>query len=73
MSPALPVVSGQEVVAALAKAGFIQVGQRGSHAKLRDLSARTVIVPLHRELARGTLSAVLRQAGLTATEFINLL
>ena len=73
MSPALPVVSGQEVVVALAKAGFAQVGQRGSHTKLRDQSGRTVIVPLHRELARGTLSAVLRQAGMTAAEFINLL
>ena len=73
MSPALPVVSGQEAVVALAKVGFAQVGQRGSHAKLLDQSGRTVIVPLHRELARGTPSAVLRQAGMTTTEFIKLL
>lgn len=73
MSPALPVVSGQEAVTALAKVGFAQVGQRGSHAKLRNHGGRTVIVPLHRELARGTLSAVLRQAGLTPGEFLDLL
>ncbi|MGC8481990.1 MAG: type II toxin-antitoxin system HicA family toxin [Acidimicrobiales bacterium] len=73
MSPALPVVSGKEIVVALAKAGFAQVVQRGSYAKPRDQSGRTVIVPLHRELARGTLSVIVRQAAMTATEFINLL
>lgn len=73
MSPALPVVSGQETVSALAKIGFLQVGQRGSHVKLRSQGGRTVIVPLHRELARGTLSAILRQSGITVIEFIDLL
>jgi predicted RNA binding protein YcfA (HicA-like mRNA interferase family) len=46
VSPALPVVSGQEVVTALGKIGFEQVGQRGSHVKLRDQEDRTVIVRL---------------------------
>jgi predicted RNA binding protein YcfA (HicA-like mRNA interferase family) len=73
VSPALPVVSGVAVVTALKKVGFTQVSQRGSHVKLRNLEGATVIVPLHRELARGTLSAVLRQAGITASEFISLL
>jgi len=72
VSPALPVVGGAEVVAALAKAGFAQVSQRGSHVKLRG-SGRTVIVPMHRELATGTLRSVLRQPGLTPVEFIALL
>ncbi|MGA7835408.1 MAG: type II toxin-antitoxin system HicA family toxin [Acidimicrobiales bacterium] len=73
MSPSLPVVSGQEAVTALAKVGFEQVGQRGSHVKLRDRAGRTVIVPTHRELARGTLSAILRQSGLSVSQFIDLL
>ena len=73
MSPALPVVSGQETVAALEKIGFTQVGQKGSHVKLRDQGGRTVIVPIHRELARGTLSAIIRQSGITVSEFIDLL
>ncbi len=72
MSPGLPVVGGAEVIAALAKAGFVQVSQRGSHVKLRG-DGRTVIVPMHRELATGTLRSVLRQAGLTPAEFIALL
>jgi predicted RNA binding protein YcfA (HicA-like mRNA interferase family) len=67
VSPALPVVGSAEVIAALAKAGFVQVSQRGSHVKLRS-GGRTVIVPMHRELAAGTLRSVLRQAGLTPVE-----
>lgn len=73
MSPALPVVSGNETVTALKKIGFAQVGQRGSHVKLQDQGGRTVIVPIHRELSRGTLSAILRQSGVTVSEFIELL
>jgi predicted RNA binding protein YcfA (HicA-like mRNA interferase family) len=53
--PALPVVSGQETVTVIEKIGSAQVGQRGSHVKLRDQGGGTVIVPIHRELARGTL------------------
>ena len=73
MSPALPVVSGQETVTALKKIGFAEIGQRGSHVKLRNQGGRTVIVPMHRELARGTLAAILRQSGVTVSEFIDLL
>lgn len=72
MSPALPVVGGADVIAALAKVGFVQVSQRGSHVELRR-EGRTVIVLLHRELAPGTLSSILRQAGPTAAEFASLL
>ena len=72
MSPALPVVSGADVVAALTKAGFIRVSQRGSHVKMRK-DERVAIVPMHRELAQGTLGSVLRQAGLSREEFLTLL
>ena len=57
----------------LEKADFSRVSQRGSHLKLRSSAGRTVIVPLHRELARGTLRSILRQAGLTTEEFLELL
>lgn len=73
MTPAVPVVSGAEVARALGKAGFERVGQRGSHVKLRHADGRTVIVPMHRELARGTLRSILRQAGFSADEFRELL
>lgn len=73
MSPRLPVVSGSEVVRALGKVGFGEVSQRGSHRKLRHADGRTAIVPLHRELAPGTLRSILRQASLSVEEFVGLL
>ena len=68
MSPRLPRLSGAEVRTALQRAGFTQVSQRGSHAKLRHPDGRVVIVPMHRELATGTLASILRQARLSADE-----
>jgi predicted RNA binding protein YcfA (HicA-like mRNA interferase family) len=73
VSPALPVVSGQETITALEQMGFVEVSQRGSHVKLRDQGGRIVIVPKHRELAKGTLSVILRQSGVSVSEFIDLL
>jgi predicted RNA binding protein YcfA (HicA-like mRNA interferase family) len=61
--------SAREVLQALRRAGVGEVSQRGSHLKLKHPDGRTVIVPAHRELERGTLRSILRQAGLTAEEF----
>lgn len=70
----LPVVSGAQWVKALAKAGFVVYRQRGSHITLvrADPKAQT-IVPNHKELDRGTLRAIIRQAGLSVDEFVALL
>lgn len=59
---------------ALTKAGFYQKRQHGSHIILRrdDPFAQTV-VPDHKELDRGTLRAIIRQAGLSNDEFSALL
>lgn len=76
MSPTLPVVSGDQAVKALVRGGFTWVGQRGSHVKLRrhqGTEVSTVIVPLHTELAAGTLRSILRQAGWTVDQFVALL
>jgi predicted RNA binding protein YcfA (HicA-like mRNA interferase family) len=73
VSPALPQASGKQVVQALESAGFEHRSTKGSHAKLRHPDGRVVIVPLHRSLARGTLGSILRQAGLSAAEFMDLL
>jgi len=72
VSPALPVVSGAQVISALVRIGFVAVGQRGSHVKLRAAD-NVVIVPLHRELAPGTLRSIIRQTGLSHEEFVGLL
>ncbi len=63
----LPVLSGRELVRALEKAGFEVDRQKGSHIVLRQVSAphRRVTVPDHKEIAKGTLRAILRQAGLS--------
>jgi predicted RNA binding protein YcfA (HicA-like mRNA interferase family) len=73
VSPRLPVLSGADVVRALRRAGFERVSQRGSHVKMRRPGGPTVIVPMHRELAPGTLDSILKQAGLTAEELRTLL
>lgn len=67
--PKLPRLSGAEVIAALARLGFEQVRQRGSHVVLRR-AEKGCVVPLHKELATGTLRGVLRQAGISIEEFM---
>ena len=71
----LPVVSGQEVVRALKKIGYLIDHQTGSHMILRQSSPphRRLTVPHHAELAKGTLRSIIRQAGLTVEEFSGLL
>ena len=71
MSP-LPVLSGRECAAA--KVGFSLKRRQGSHLILRrDEPFAQVVVPDHRELDRGTLRAIIRQAGLSVEEFQRLL
>jgi predicted RNA binding protein YcfA (HicA-like mRNA interferase family) len=68
-------VSGRQTIRVLTKAGFRIVGRKGSHVRLKKKDGRTliVIVPDHKELARGTLSSILRQANLSREQFIALL
>ncbi len=70
----LPRLSGRECVSALQKAGFYEKRQHGSHIILRrDSPFAQLVVPDHKELDRGTLRAIIRQANLTVDEFNNLL
>lgn len=69
--PKLPVISGAECVKALLKFGFVIEVQQGSHIILtRQAPKKRLSVPNHRELDRGTLRAIIRQAGLTVAEFM---
>ena len=68
----LPVLSGDELVRALKRDGFKVVRQKGSHVSLQKGTYRTV-VPLHKELAKGTILGVLKQCGLTVEELRSLL
>ena len=70
----LPVVSGNDCVKALEKIGFYFKRQEGSHIVLRrDDPFSQVVIPDHRELDRGTLRAIIRQAGMSVNEFTGLL
>ena len=69
----LPSVSGRQCIRALEKAGFRIVRQEGSHVVVRrDAQFAQLVVPDHRELDRGTLRAIIRQAGLSVDEFVAL-
>ena len=72
----LPDVSGAELVKALQKAGFVVLRQKGSQVSMSksegDEHWRT-IVPMHSEIARGTLHDILKQCGLTRDELRELL
>ena len=69
------ILSGKEVIKILCrKFGFYFVSQKGSHAKLKKkVGNREIItiVPLHKELARGTLKGVLELAEIDEEEFFN--
>lgn len=71
----LPRISGREAVGALGKIGYQVDHRRGSHIVLRQDNPphRRLTVPDHDEIAKGTLRAIIRQAGLTVDEFISLL
>ena len=73
--PKLPILSGRDVVKALSKIGYKIDHQTGSHIILRHEkpSHRRITVPDHKEIAKGTLRAIIRQAGLIIEEFIQLL
>jgi predicted RNA binding protein YcfA (HicA-like mRNA interferase family) len=71
--PKLQRVSGQEAIRALERLGFVQIRQQGSHVVLKKKTPEGevgCVVPLHRELAIGTLRGILRQARVTPEEFM---
>jgi predicted RNA binding protein YcfA (HicA-like mRNA interferase family) len=70
----LPSISGRACIKALERAGFVARRQEGSHVILRRTEPfGQLVVPDHKELDRGTLRAIIRQADLTVEEFLRLL
>ena len=70
----LPVVSGSEVIKMLEKEGFLVVRQRGSHVSLhKKVNDKTllVVVPMKKEIKKGTLLSIIKQAGMTREEFLS--
>jgi predicted RNA binding protein YcfA (HicA-like mRNA interferase family) len=74
--PKLPSISGERAIRALKRAGFVELRQKGSHVSLEKRTGDQVfktVVPMHSELAKGTLSDILKQCGLNLEEFLDFL
>jgi predicted RNA binding protein YcfA (HicA-like mRNA interferase family) len=68
MSAKLPVLSGREIVAALSKVGFREIAGRGKGSHLfvhREQPPKGITIPDHKEVGRGLLRSIIRQAELT--------
>lgn len=75
--PKLPVLSGKEMIKILSKIGFVHIRTSGSHAILNkqdEIKGKiTIPVPLHPELAKGTLKSIMRQASLELEDLLKLM
>ncbi|HUT74216.1 MAG TPA: type II toxin-antitoxin system HicA family toxin [Armatimonadota bacterium] len=70
----LPVISGDEAIRAFEKAGWVRRRQVGSHVALdKEGEGATLAVPRHRELDKGLLRRLIRDAGLSIDGFVALL
>jgi predicted RNA binding protein YcfA (HicA-like mRNA interferase family) len=67
--PKLPRIAGKDCCKAFTRLGFVEVRQRGSHVVMRRGESGCV-VPLHKELKTGTLSGILKQAGISAEDLL---
>lgn len=68
--PELRGFSGRDVIKIFQRLGFVLTRIKGSHAVMRNVS-KVCVVPLHNELATGTLRSVLRQADISPEEFLS--
>jgi predicted RNA binding protein YcfA (HicA-like mRNA interferase family) len=66
--PKFPGLSGQDIVRALERLGFELIRQSGNHIIMRR-GISGCVVPNHKEVKIGTVSGILRQAGVSAEEF----
>jgi predicted RNA binding protein YcfA (HicA-like mRNA interferase family) len=73
--PKLPSITAKVLLSALAKAGFVEVRQKGSHLRLQHPDGRVVTVPVHQgqDIGRGLLAKILRDAELSRDDFLELL
>lgn len=68
-----PVISGDDFVKAVRKIGYVWDHTEGSHMILLHPSGRRLSAPRHKELGRGLLRSLIRDAGLSREEFMALL
>jgi predicted RNA binding protein YcfA (HicA-like mRNA interferase family) len=73
VSPALSDLPIRKIISVSESLGFVHVRTKGSHAVYRHPDGRAVVIPQHATIKRGTLGSILRQAGITPSEFLELL
>jgi len=74
--PRLPLISGEEAIKCFQKIGYQVSRQRGSHIRLHhssDASKKPLTIPNHKELGRGLLHKLIRDANISVEEFLKLL
>jgi len=71
----LPILKSQKIIRVLKKVGFEEIRQTGSHLILANKTMKKIIpIPIHnKDIKRGLLISIVKQAGLTAEEFIKFL
>ena len=74
MSSKYPVLPPDKIISILSKFGFEKVSQKGSHVKYRNKITNTIyIIPMHKEIAKGTLKSILEQASVELDDFLKFL
>jgi len=76
MTPKLPVISGEDLIKAFSKFGYVAVRQQGSHVRMRhptDAQQQPVTVPQHKTLKRGLLCRTLREARISVDQLTEVL
>lgn len=73
--PPLPILQARKIIAALHKAGFETIRQKGSHIRLKHPDGRVVTVPVHpgQDIGRGLLRKIMRDAKLSRDDFLDLI
>jgi len=74
--PKFPVISGKECVKALEKLGFNETRQKGSHVVMKKTTENGdvgCVVPMHKEIAIGTLKSILKQGKVELEELLSVL
>ena len=74
MSSKYAILPPEKIIKVMKKLGFFKISQKGSHAKyINDKTGKIFIIPMHYEVARGTLKSILEQADIELEEFFKYL
>lgn len=66
----LPLYSGKQVLRALERLGFEEIGRKGSHVKMKHRDGRLIVFPFHDEIDRFTLKGALKDAEIEVDDFL---